>query len=394
MPKTPANPQVHFEIEKRFQIQLAHFGLFARQGRVALALGLLLGCAPVRLPDGERRVALRGATEQVILPTYAALRARSADLASLLDELSTMPATADLEATRQAYLDLRKPLEEAQAFGFGPAAELHSQAALDQSPIDTAKIDAELASDVELTPEHLRTLGANKRGLHAIEYLLFPADDAELGSALLADDAAGERRRRFASAAGQLVAESADQLWAAWDPENGGYARRFSEPGAPDSISNNVQAGLDTLLNETVVLTEVIANAKLGKPLGVVTGAGVDPSAQESERAGASLSDVRGNLRGIRNIYYGGRDGLVTVPSLATLVHAKSASADSHARVALADAEAALVAIPEPFTSALNDSPETVQAAYESMKSLKRVLATEVLSSLGASLKFSDNDGD
>jgi hypothetical protein len=35
-----------------------------------------------------------------------------------------------------------------------------------------------------------------------------------------------------------------------------------------------------------------------------------------------------------------------------------------------------------------------VQAAYEAMKSLKRVFATEVLSSLGASLKFSDNDGD
>ena len=38
--------------------------------------------------------------------------------------------------------------------------------------------------------------------------------------------------------------------------------------------------------------------------------------------------------------------------------------------------------------------PETVTAAYDAMKGLKRVLATEVLSSLGASLKFSDNDGD
>jgi predicted lipoprotein len=65
-----------------------------------------------------------------------------------------------------------------------------------------------------------------------------------------------------------------------------------------------------------------------------------------------------------------------------------------HARAALADAEAALLAIPEPFTDALTDSPETAQAAYDSLKALKRVLATEVLSSLGASLKFSDNDGD
>jgi predicted lipoprotein len=338
-------------------------------------------------------VALGGATEQVILPTYAELRAHAADLASSLDELERAPGAADLEAIRQAYLDVRSPLEEAQAFGFGPAVELHSAAALDQTPIDTAKIDAELSADVELTPAYLRSLGANKRGLHAVEYLLFPADDAELEAALLADDAGGERRRRFASAAGRLVAESADQLWLAWAPESGDYARRFSQPGAADSVSPNVQSGLDTLLNEAVVLSEVVANVKLGKPLGIVSGGGIDPAAQESARADASVSDMLGNLRGIRNVYLGARDGAAT-PSLSTLVHGKSPGADLHARAALADAEAALLAVPEPFTQALADSPETVQAAYEAMKSLKRVFATEVLSSLGASLKFSDNDGD
>lgn len=386
----PVNPRDKSELENRFQIQVGGSRL-ARVG--PLLLGLALGCAPVALPDGERRVALVGATQHVILPTYEELRLRSADLASLLDELAGMPQTADLAATRQAYLEVRAPLAEAQAFGFGPSAELHSPAVLDQSPIDTTKLDAELASEAELTPQHLRTLGANKRGLHAIEYLLFPEDDAELEAALLADDTQGLRRRQFASAAGQLVADGAQALWAAWEPENGGYARRFSEPGGPDSVSGSVQSGLDTLLNEAVVLTEVIANVKLGKPLGVTTGGSVDPSAQESERAGASLSDMLGNLRGIRNIYFGAREGQAE-PSLSSLVHAKSPSADVHARAALAEAEAALLAIPEPLTDALVDSPETARAAYDSLKTLKRVLATEVLGSLGASLKFSDSDGD
>lgn len=389
----PVNPRRRSELENRFQIQVRAFRL-GQPARVApLLLGLALGCAPVALPDGERRVALKGTTEQVILPTYAELRSRSADLASLLQELASTPQTADLAATRQAYLDVRVPLQEAQAFGFGPAAELHSPAVLDQSPIDSAKLEAELASEVELSPQHLRSLGANKRGLHAIEYLLFPADDAELEAALLADDTAGERRRQYASAAGQLVADGAEALWAAWEPEKGGYARQFSQPGKPDSASVNVQAGLDTLLNEAVVLSEVVANVKLGKPLGATTGGSVDPAAQESERSGASLSDMLGNLRGIRNVYFGAREGQAE-PSLTTLVHAKSPSADVHAREALVDAELALLAIPEPLTIALQDAPETVRAAYGSIKTLKRVLATEVLSSLGASLKFSDSDGD
>jgi predicted lipoprotein len=357
------------------------------------ALGLALGCAPVALPDGERRVALQGTTEQVILPTYAELSARAADLSSLLDALQSAPADADLPAIRQAYLDVRGPLQEAQAFGFGPAAELHSSATLDQSPIDTAKVDAELASADALTPASLKKLGANKRGLHAIEYLLFPADDSAVDEALLADDAAGERRRQFASIAAELVAGSAAELRDAWAPEHGDYAGRFAKPGAKDSVEQRVQACLDTLLNETVVLSEVVANAKLGKPLGSSTGGVIDPSLQESERAEASLSDMLGNLRGIRNIYVGTRDAS-TGSSLSSLVHAQSPSADLDARRALAAAEQAVTQIPEPLTQALVDSPETVTAAYDSIKALKRVLATEVLGSLGASLKFSDNDGD
>ena len=393
MPNSSANTEVLLELEKHFQVQKRSPDARARSWVVWPLIGYLVGCAPVPLPDGERRVALEGTTELVILPTHVELSERCADLSSLLDELASDPAAADLSAIRDAYLGTRDPLEEAQAFAFGPATDLRTFNTIDLGPADTAKIDAELSSDVELTPQHLRTLGADKRGLHAIEYLLFPADDPEVEAALLADDVSGERRRQFASVAAQLVAVGALELQRAWDPENGDYAGRFSQPGAADSVATSVQAGLDTLLNETVVLSEIMANVKLGKPLGTATGGKSDPAAQESERAAASLSDMLGNLRGMRNIYLGTRDD-TPAPSLSSLVHAKSPSTDLHARTALADAEAAVRAIPEPLGRALVDSPETVTAAYDACKALKRVLATEVLGTLGASLKFSDNDGD
>ncbi|RYZ07720.1 MAG: hypothetical protein EOO73_10315 [Myxococcales bacterium] len=374
------------EFEKHFQVR----------PRLAAALGallLLLGCSPVSISDGERRVALGQTTEQVILPTYAELRDRSAELAALLEELAAAPAEGDLSAIRAAYLDVRSPLEEAEAFAFGPAADSSATAALDQFPIDPAKIDAALSSDAELSVKYLRSLGANKRGLHGIEYLLFPAEDSELEGALLSPEPSGERRRQYAASAARIVAEEAEELHDAWAPEGGDYAGKFSRPGAEESVSSNVQAGLDTLLNETVVLTEAIANLKLGKPLGVTTGGTIDPAAQESERASASLSDMLANLRGIRNVYLGTRDGSVGT-SLSSLVHAKSASVDVRVRTAIEEAEAAVRAVPEPFTTALERHPAAVQAAYDAAKALKRVLATEVLGTLGASLKFSDNDGD
>lgn len=379
------------ELEKHFQVQLPR--LARRLGAGACLLVGLVGCAPQPLADGDRRVALQGTTERVILPTHAELRERASELSSQLDALESDPGTADLAALRQAYLDVRTPLQEAQSFAFGPAVKLESFSELDEAPIDPAKIEAELASERELTPSRLQALGANKRGLHAIEYLLFPADDADVEAALLGTDAAGERRRQFVSAAGRLVAAAASELDDAWQPEMGDYARRFSQPGAADSVDPTVQAGLDTLLNQTVVLSELLANVKLGKPLGTDTGGEVDPDAQESGRAQASLSDMLSNLRGMRNIYLGTRDDSA-VTSLATLVRAKSPSTDVHAQLAFADAEAALRGIPEPFEQALLESPQRVQKAYDAVKALKRVLATEVLGTLGASLKFSDNDGD
>ncbi len=389
MPNFPVIAGVLFELEKHFHVQ----ALARRCAGTLLLVSVAGACAPVALSDGERRVALRQTTEQVILPTYAELAQRSRELSSLLEELESAPAQADLDTIRQAYLDTRPALEQAEAFAFGPAAEQRATVALDQTPIDTAKVEAELASDAELSVAHLRALGANKRGLHAIEYLLFPADDEELSAALLADDTIGQRRRQFASGAASIVADKADQLYQAWAPEFGNYAGRFSQPGAPDSVQSNVQAGLDTLLNQAVVLSEVVANVKLGKPLGLDTGGKVDVTAQESERAGASLTDIRANLHGIRNVYLGTRDGS-SATSLSSLVHAKSPSADADARAALAEVEAALASIPEPLTLALREAPETVTDAYEATKALKRVLATEVLGTLGASLKFSDNDGD
>lgn len=390
MPNTSVKTRSLIELEKRFQVQLELLPKF--RGLILLGV-LVLGCAPSALEDGERRLALRETTERVILPTYAELNTRAAELASLLEELEMSPADADLSATRQAYLDVRAPWEESQAFGFGPAADLHAQAGIDQSPIDTSKLEAELASESTLSDKYVRNLGANKRGLHAIEYLLFPADDAELEAALLRDDVAGGRRRRFVSAAGRVVADNAGALLAAWDPEQGDYAGRFSKPGGPESVAADVQSGLDTLLNETVVVSEVVANVKLGEPLGASSGGKIDPAAQESERSGATRGDLLANLRGMRNVYFASREQASQV-SLSSLVHGRSPATDRHARAAFADADAALRAMPEPFTRALEESPESVQAAYDAVKALKRVLATEVLGSLGASLKFSDNDGD
>ena len=81
----------------------------------------------------------------------------------------------------------------------------------------------------------------------------------------------------------------------------------------------------------------------------------------------------------------GGIDQLVTAQSPAT--HRAMLEA-------LDAAQRAVDEIPRPFRTALLERSPEVQRAYDAVKTLQRLLATEVVAVLGATLKFNDNDGD
>lgn len=367
--------------------------MLARVGLIALAC-LAVACQqrPPPLPDPGPRAALARTIQQVVLPTYQELDEGVRELAAQLAALGPASAASDLARLRDAYRSARLPLEEADAFAFGPAVELGSSLLLDPFPIDAATIDAELQGPAPLTPAYLRSLRASARGLHGAEYLLFPEDDVKLDLHLLEDSEAGARRRQYLSSIGQIVAEAARELHQAWAPQHGDYGRRFSEPGEPDSVLGTAQAGIDLLLMESVFLSEHVADTKLGRPrrrAGVAATAG---SAGESVRAGMSLSDARSNLRGMRNVYQGARDGSAG-PSISSLVRASRASADAHVLTAFDAAELALAAMPEP-PSEPYAAGAPADAAFEAIKHLRRLLATEVLGALGSSLALDIHDGD
>lgn len=357
-----------------------------RAGLVALVC-LAAACQrpPAPASDQDGRAALQQTIEQVVLPTYQELDACARELSLQLDALGATSPASELAQVREAYRGARLPLEQAAAFAFGPAVELGSGPLLDQSPIDSAKVDAELAGKAELTPAYLRSLGARARGLHAAEYLLFPEDDPRLDLQLLDDGVAGARRRQYLSSVGQIVAEAARDLQRAWAPQQGDYGRRFSEPGKPDSVLGTAQAGIDLLLMESVFLSEAVADTKLGRPRRRA------PVVAELDRAGSSLLDARANLLGMRHVYQGNRDGSAT-PSISSLVRAKRASTDARVLAAFDAAELALGSMPD---SAEGASPGPgAEAAFEAIKSLRRLLATEVLGALGSSLALDIHDGD
>ncbi len=259
----------------------------------------------------------------------------------------------------------------------------------------------QLAGTEALTPAYLATLGANKRGFHAIEVLLFGAGDGDAASVLtaLADATGGPRHRAYLTAASRLLADEAGALLEAWAPAQGGFVERVVDLGGASPFAT-IKQSTDALVNESVFLAELIADGKLGKPMGVPSGGTPVPSLIQSRPSDGAIDDMLGNLRGLRAAWTGrraGPDGTAdddAPAGLGDLVARRSTT--TAARVAREPdaAEAALAAVPRPFVTALLDGAPEVEAAWTAVRELRLTLATEVIAALGATLSFNDNDGD
>jgi predicted lipoprotein len=362
----------------------------------AALLALAATCAPVPLGDGPRRQTVRALAEQVVRPSLDATAARAAELRAAARALADAPSQATLDAARAAWRAARAPWRECDAFSFGPATDDRLAVAIDQLPVDPDKIEQEIAGAADLTADHVETIGANRKGFHAIEHLVFRADgdDAAVLASLTTDPLA-PRRRQLVAALAENLERKVQELVRAWAPDGGGYAEVVAAPGASNSEYPTIKAVIDAFVNTSVFLAELVSDARIGKPLGLASGGAPQPTLEESGPSDNSLADMAGSVRGLRAVYTGARGGGGGAGGgISALVAAQSPALDREVRGQIDLALAAIEAIPRPFRAALTDHRAEVQAAYDAMKELKHLLGTEVLSVLGATLKFNDNDGD
>ena len=349
----------------------------------------LAAACTVPLGDGDRRVVARELAIGVIVPAFDDVAATAVDLAAAIAQLAATPDPTKLDATQLAWRTARVHWKETDAFRFGPAKDLGLSAAIDQA-IDPMKIELEIAGAEPVTDAYVAALGANRKGFHAIEYLIFRGDDDATVLLTLTTDPLAVRRRDLLGAYARELARNASALRAAWAD---GYAASIADPGSDNADYATIKASIDALANESVFQTEVVVDERIGKPMGTASGGTPRPELEESAPSDHSLADMAATLRGIRNVYHGTRDG-TPGKGIGTLVAAQSPLVDRDVRAAFDAALIAVAAIPVPYRSALVDQRLEVAAAHAAVKELKRILATEVIGSLGATLKFNANDGD
>ena len=313
-------------------------------------------------------VDLAAVAADVIVPRYQTFATEADELAGAVDGLCATPSPAALEAAQAQWGETRAAWRQTMAFGFGPAMDLRTMSDVDFGT-SAGKVEDVVAGTDPVTAEAVGQLGANARGLGAIEQLLFGEDASTLTSTT------GARRCQYAAAASTLVAGAADEVLAGWTSGAEPYA---------EALDDDAQASLNDIFNEVIRTLQGVADQKLATALGDRSGE-PEPEVADPGPAHRGLDDMLDDLDGVMASYEA-----VLEPGIAR----QSADAASRTRAELTAGIEALSGVAGPLTAAVADDLDGLTAAQEQLKTAKRTLATEVASLLGLTLTFSDADGD
>lgn len=363
--------------------------------RSLLALGatapLAARCSALQQDTFDRNAMLGAIADNVLVPLAAEVDATQRALATAATAFATEPTRETLAAGRAAWRSARVPLERAQAFSAGPFESLGLRSIIDWYPSSGAAIERLLAATTPISATDLEIVGANQRGMPAIEYLLFAADEAAtLAACTTGADAA--RRRALVRSAAELSSQRATQFSAAWSRATGDYAGELERAGRGSAAFATTRAAVDLLVNQLINALET-ALVRFSVPLGASSGGTPQPDRAESPFSDNSIADARARLEGVDAVYLG-RLGARSGTGLRDLVLARISGFDPIVRARADAAFAAIDRIPTTLRVAVVQHAALVQAAADAIREWRRAVQTDISAALGVTVTFTDGDGD
>ena len=372
---------------------------------IIVLAAVLTACSDENTNDGDAapaadlvdpQLVLRDLGDVVILPIYRDLHARAQTLTSTSRALCQAPAADTLAAVQDAWRAVRVPWKRSEAFAFGPVVDQRIDSAVDFWPIRVSSVETELAKTDPVPDDYAATLGDTVRGLPVLEYILFDPENGPDGVlARLVSETDGQPTRTcdYAIALAVDIELRARTLVDAWAPDSGDFAGELARAGMGSTVYAERAQAINAVVNAFVQLLQEVEGMKLATPLGLRDGGTPQPQAAETWRSASSRQDILDNLAGVRSMYTTAHDGR-TGASFHDAVAVLDAQLDAAILAQMDATVAAVEAIDLPLHQAVLEAPETVDAAFQSTKELFRLMAVDMVTVLGVTLSFSDNDGD
>lgn len=389
---------------------------------VVTALVGLSGCKSETKPPVEEgpgkaettRVELLKAVSSCVQTSAREFQTVAGELKTATAALAAQPGADTRQAAREAFHRAMDAWQVLKMMQIGPAAPRAAPGGAEIRDniyswplVSRCAVEEQLVSRGYESASFPTTL-VSRRGLHALEYLLFyEGADTECAAsspivangtwAALPAEEREARKRAYAAVVASDVKARADELVDAWDAGKGNFAKTFEEAGPGNPVYATSQAALNSASDALFYAEEFVKDKKLARPLGLRECSGdTCPELLESPFARRAKANIAANLVGYRRVTQGcgagfegtGFDDLLQAVGAEPLV-----SKLNERSVA---AQATLQAVEEAdLAQALSQDKPSVRAMYDSLKGITDVLKTELATVLDFELPAAvegDND--
>ena len=340
----------------------------------------------------DRQGMLQNLGANVVLPSFTEFAGKTDSLVAQTTAFGQQPTAAGLLATQQMWLRTANAYKRCEAYQFGPVYDQMLAAQLDFWPTRPANTEALLAANATIDEPLLEQQGVSVKGLAALEYALYhDGASAALARFTTAPDAA--KRRAYVLAVAQNLRRKAMQVRDAWQ---NGYLTTYAQQDGQD-----INGSINLTANQLIAHIDYIKNTKVGIPAGKKDGT-VHPDQVEAYESATSLSHLLNDLMGLERLFTGAGPTGSTGPGFNALLDHLGAQYNGQPLstqivTQLADCRAKTQALATANTTlavAVTQNPAGATALYDSLKKLLVLTKVDMVSAVGVTLTFSDNDGD
>jgi hypothetical protein len=342
---------------------------------------VFLACESKEKPsEFDRKPILLNLSDSLIIPSYEAVIQKVNAFEVAMLKFKASPNQAALELVQQAWLNLALSWKMAEVFNFGPIQDLLIASTIDYIPVDTSGILKGVAN-YKGQPDYLLSQGSNKKGIAAIEYIVYE----KLGELLLKVD--NESYFSYLSLLSKDIEVKMQQVLATW---TGGYRQEFV-----NSTGNAAGSALTLVSNQMIFLVERVKYIKLGVPMAKMDVSIPSPDKVEAPYSHTSLQLLKQNVEALKIIFNGaegtGLDDYIlalNIKDAAGLLLSERINSQFDTVIAKTDE------LGSDLQQAVKNKDPKLEVLYLEMLNLSILLKNDMMSQLGLLTIFSDNDGD
>lgn len=345
---------------------------------ISLLLFFVTACSST---DFDRKAMLQNAANNLIIPAYMDFNQKTDSLLNSVQRLNENPNSKTLATAQNAWKETILSWKRAELYNFGPVEEKALAGSIDRWPTSEGGIESAI-QEYDNSENYLVRIGSNRKGLPAIEYLLFHGNED-----LIIQEFQNENRKRYLELLSKSLVNNSELILDEWE---GGYQQKFIE-----ATGNRPNSGLTLMANEIGFLLEMVRMDKLEVPFGKQTGGVLRLQMLESEYAHISKELIYENLKSAQNTFNGGEGkGFDDYLDALGIEGANGSLLSESINAEYDNASSLIEGMDGSLEDAMQNNKQSVEQLIESVQQLYIYNEVDMISQLSLLDTFSDNDGD